>query len=288
MWFDLTTLPAEQRSLLVLEGKDAERFVQGLISADIKSMPEDHAYPASLLTVKAKLLSDAVVWKESEQRYLLAVPASRGQEMLTHVDRHIIMDELTVVMDETRSLALHFEQEPHTAVKSGLLAKRCSYPLPGTLWVGSPEDLATQRGDQPSGSQSDFDQARIASGLPAWGRELDERRLPPEAGFTPSISYKKGCFMGQEPLARIHARGQVNRVLVRIRGQEGLELELPLALQGKESSKTGDLCTWSASSGSGLAIVHRSLAEPEQALEGAGHTFSVLSGALGDDAGIKG
>lgn len=293
LWFDLSTLPDEDRALLVLEGKDAPRFVQGLISADLETLKEGLALPASLLTVKAKLLSDAVVWKEAPQRFVLAVPQARATAMQAHVDRHIIMDEVTLSVDSNRRLALQTgAADPLPADRPELLVRSCSYPLAGHLWVGSPEALKAQGEAHRSGSAQDFDWARVQSGVPAWGRELSEQRLPPEAGFTPSVSYSKGCFMGQEPLARIHARGQVNRVLVRVQHPGGeWEIpngqELPLSLDDPGSNKGGEICTWAPAQGQGLAIVHRSLAKPGTVLESAWGEIQVQSTAIGDDPGVK-
>lgn len=274
--------------MLVLLGKDAPRFVQGLVSADVGSLGQEFAVPASLLTVKAKLLSDAVVWREAEDRFILAVPASRGQAMLEHVDRHIIMDDVTVQLDVSRTLALHCaagDDLPESDEER--LVRRCRFPLPGQLWVGSTSGLEAIGANVQPGGAEDFDEMRVISGLPAWGRELDERRLPPEAGFTASISYKKGCFMGQEPLARIHARGQVNRVLVRV-SAAGLESgDLPVTLRDEATGKEGELCTWAPGPGIGLAIVHRSLATPGLRLNSPFGELEVQTHAIGDDPGMK-
>lgn len=288
LWFDLSKLAAEARSILLLEGKDAARFVQGLISADIKTMDPEVALPASLLTVKAKLLSDAIVWQESPRRYALAVPKARAEAMRDHVDRHIIMDDLTVHLDDAREIAVQSGVDaklPSPAPE--LSVRRCSYPLPGFLWVGPRSALTQQQGDVPSGSADAFDDLRIEAGVPAWGRELSEQRLPPEAGFTPSISYSKGCFMGQEPLARIHARGQVNRVLVRVSSKPVSLDALPVMLAAPESKHGVELTTWSASQGRGLGIAHRSLAKPGQKLQSHEQSFEVISDPIGDDPGLK-
>ena len=63
-------------------------------------------------------------------------------------------------------------------------------------------------------SDEEAERARIEAGAPRWGRELDERVLPAEAGLDKThISFTKGCYPGQEPIARLHYRGHVNRRL---------------------------------------------------------------------------
>lgn len=284
-WFDLETLEQERRCILELFGADTERFVQGLISADVKELATDQVLAASLLTVKGKLLSDALVWRNQEGHFFLAFPQSRGEDMREHVDRHIIMDDVQTRPVQERGLALQSTLEHNRPAQGLAPPMRCSYPLPGVLWFGEKSALDAQRGDLPPGQADDFDRLRIQSGTPAWSRELDERRLPPEAGFTSSISYKKGCFMGQEPLARIHARGRVNRVLVRLTGT--LDSTLPAQLSCEEREQAGELTTWSAQLGQGLAIVHRSVAEVGKQLQCQGASLQVQSPPLGDDPGIK-
>ena len=71
--------------------------------------------------------------------------------------------------------------------------------------------------ERPEGEEIDaaaYERWRIESAIPVWGRELDERVLPAEAGLTEThVSFTKGCYPGQEPIARQHYRGKVNRRL---------------------------------------------------------------------------
>jgi folate-binding protein YgfZ len=83
-------------------------------------------------------------------------------------------------------------------------------------------------------SEDAFERWRIESGIPRWGREIDERILPAEAGLDEThISFTKGCYPGQEPIARQRHRGKVNRKLrvLDLEGQAGPGEEL--VYQGK-------------------------------------------------------
>ena len=83
---------------------------------------------------------------------------------------------------------------------------------------------------------SELERLRILAATPAWGRELDDRVLPAEAGLEErAISFTKGCYPGQEPVARLHYRGHPNRGL-RVLAIEGSELpayDAELMLEGK-------------------------------------------------------
>jgi folate-binding Fe-S cluster repair protein YgfZ len=100
------------------------------------------------------------------------------------------------------------------------------------------------------------------------------------------VSYDKGCFMGQEPLARVHARGQVNRVMVQVRSHQAPPERAVLG--SAEREKAGEWTSWAPHGDAiiGLALVHRSLATPGTVLRtAAGVEVEVTSGPLGDDPG---
>ena len=125
--------------------------------------------------------------------------------------------------------------------------------------------------------------ARIRAGFPAWGSELTDVVLPPEVGLdTLAISYTKGCYVGQETIARIKAYGHTNRTLVRVRQCDGPDLcpdlPLPLTMAGEDKPR-GQLtsCVRHPERGwLGLALVRHELAAPGSRLLGARHAFGVL------------
>jgi folate-binding protein YgfZ len=91
--------------------------------------------------------------------------------------------------------------------------------------------------ERPAGDEvgeEDFERWRIESGIPRWGRELDERILPAEAGLDEThISFTKGCYPGQEPIARQRHRGKVNRRLRVLDVEGGAEPGDELLYKGK-------------------------------------------------------
>jgi folate-binding protein YgfZ len=92
-------------------------------------------------------------------------------------------------------------------------------PWPGIITGGSAECTAIANALEAAGSrrsgEDDLDAARILAGWPRLGREIDARTLPQEVRFddTGGVSYTKGCYVGQETVARVHFRGHVNRML---------------------------------------------------------------------------
>lgn len=274
--------------LLRLGGADVRRFLQGLLSADIDAAAAGEAQPAALLTVKGKIISEVIVLHGDDDALSLAVPADRAAVVADELERHIIMDDVTLTSADEVGCALVWPEAP--AVASGLACFRARYPAPGVLLVGPAEALGAALAGLPRASDGDFTRARVRSGTPAWGREIRPDHFPPEVGFVDAVSYTKGCFRGQEPLARIHARGQVNRVMVRVRADAAPPEATPLA--AVERPEAGLWTTWVADDeGSGvigLAIVHRSVAKPGARLQAGEIAVEVTSGPLGDDPGVGG
>jgi len=90
---------------------------------------------------------------------------------------------------------------------------------------------------EPTIGVDELEAMRIAAGTPRFGREIDDRVLPAEAGLVErAVSFTKGCYPGQEPIARLHYRGHANRGLrvLTIEGEELPEYDAPVAFEGKD------------------------------------------------------
>ena len=281
----LDALAHQDRRLLRFTGVDVGRFLQGVLSADVQQLRPGHAQAATILTVKGKIISDAIVLCGVEGAIALAVPAGIADEVLALIDRHIIMDDVQVRLEPLQCFALAWPEGPEATTEVLRFVTR--HPAPGVLYVGERTALTRALASVPEAEPDAYALHRIAAAAPAWGHEIAADTFPPEVGFVAAVSYDKGCYMGQEPLARIHARGQVNRVLVQVRAAK-LPAG-PVILMAPERPEAGRWTTWASSPDGavGLAIVHRSVARPGTVLmaEGVGEV-EVCSGPMGDDPGL--
>lgn len=281
----LGDLPAQARTIVDVEGPDALRFLQGLLTADVAAVEAGEARPAALLTVKGKIISEVIVLRRGEG-FSLAIPRDVAASVLADLERHVIMDDVTLTPRDALALALVW---PVLASGGeGVRAYACTHPAPGTLVAGQPAALAAALGGAMRVDAEAFERHRIRSGAPAWRREIEEDTFPPEVGYVAAVSYEKGCFRGQEPLARIHARGQVNRVMVRVRAEAAPPEATGLAADGRPDA--GRWTSWSRGDDGvdGLAVVHRSVAVPGTRLRAGEIGVEVVSGPVGDDPGVKG
>jgi folate-binding protein YgfZ len=121
-------------------------------------------------------------------------------------------------------------------------------------------------GDIVTASSEAWEIARVESGRPAWGIDMDDNTIPQEANFDDldAISYTKGCYTGQEIVARVHFRGHVNRRLVGLRGSTAEPPAGGAVLFDESGKEVGDVRSAVSSprlGGIGLAMVRREISE---------------------------
>jgi folate-binding protein YgfZ len=303
---ELAQVKGQARAVIALHGADVERFLQGTLSADVRGLDAREARPATLLTVKGKIVAELIVLRRAgpDPVVYLLVPATELTAVLLDLERHVIMDDVTL---EACDLAVGFawtaagdhgstQRRPEDSGGEGTWTTR--HPGVGWLHLAAPAAMAAwiaAHGPHEESDEVGFHAARIRHRIPAWQHEITADHFPPEVGFVHAVSYTKGCYRGQEPLARIHARGQVHWVMVAVRATEPLApTTLPVAghalsLRHPTRAAAG---RWTSAvrradgTIEGLAIVHRSLAEEGATLEldGQEGALAVCSGPLGDDA----
>jgi folate-binding protein YgfZ len=173
------------RAFVRVSGPDAEDYLQRMVSNDVAALGAGDACEALLLTAKARVIAPLRVVRRAPEDFLLLTEPELGETVRAQLLR-------------TRFAAkVEIESEEHES----------------WLVLGGDEVLdARPEGEE--ASEEDFERWRIESGIPRWGREIDDRVLPAEAGLTEThVSFTKGCYPGQEPIARQHYRGKLNRRL---------------------------------------------------------------------------
>jgi folate-binding protein YgfZ len=199
------------RAYIRVKGPDAEDFLQRMISNDV-TQPD--VFDALLLTPKARLIAPLRVWRRGADDFLLLTEPELGEPVRTALLRARFAAKCEV------------EAEEHTSTVVFGAAEGIAGELPGTVEV---LDAALT----PTLDALELERARIEAGVPAWGKELDGSILPAEAGLDEThISFTKGCYPGQEPIARLHYRGHVNRRL-RVLDVESAQSGDEIAFGGK-------------------------------------------------------
>jgi folate-binding protein YgfZ len=202
------------RDVLEVRGTDAGAFLQGQVSQDVDALPVRIGSSVDALLLQPAGKVDALLrvtrWVDG---YLLDVDAGWGEAVRARLQRFLLRMDVTIEPLPWRCLALRGPRAHE--VDTGAVEVAADWPgWPGVdlLGDGLPEPEGVVRA-----TAEDFEAARIEVGVPRMGAELDERTIPAEAGVVErAVSFTKGCFVGQELVARIDSRG--GNVPRRLRG----------------------------------------------------------------------
>ena len=164
-----------------------------MLSNDVEQ--DADVFSALLLTAKGRIVAPLRVWRRSADDFLLLSEPELGDSVRSSLMRARFAAKCEIELEQHTSLVVF-------GVAEGLPGE-----VPGTVEVLDGELEATI-------DHEELERARIETLVPAWGKELDESILPAEAGLDRThISFTKGCYPGQEPIARLHYRGHANREL---------------------------------------------------------------------------
>jgi folate-binding protein YgfZ len=190
-------IATRNRSFVRVAGPDAEDYLQRLLSNDVEALAPGDACPALLLTPKARVIAPVVVLRRGPEDFLLLTEPELGEPLRAHLVR-MRMRARCEVEPEQHSSAVVFGGEDG---------------IP-TLEFGEPAVEVLDAELEATLDADELERRRVEAGTPVWGKEIDERVLPAEAGLTAThVSFTKGCYPGQEPVARLHHRGKANRTL---------------------------------------------------------------------------
>jgi tRNA-modifying protein YgfZ len=275
------------RGKLALTGPQAKALLGGLVSNDVEALEPGHGCYAALLTPKGKMLADLRVLDTDSELWL-------DTERVT----------LQALFDAIRRGAIGWDAELHKrTLQQGLLSlvgpqsreAAEAHELPAEEHANRPGEIggaavlliATDRGvDVVSAAgdtervraallaagavevgEADAEVVRVESGRPRYGIDLDDSVIPQEAGLNErAVSFTKGCYIGQETVARLHWRGKPNRHLRGLRLTAPAEPGAPLRLGDREVGALGSTAVSPTLGPIALALVRRE-AEPGARLQ---------------------
>jgi len=201
------------RAFLRVAGPDAASFLQRLVSNDVEALAPGASCEALLLTPKARVIAPLRILRRSGDDFLVLTEPELGERVQRELTRFRLAAKATIEPEQHESLLVVGGEPPEGALPNA------DYGVPAYELLD---------GDPPAGAEpaaeDELELLRIEARAPRWGRDLDERVLPAEAGLVErAISFTKGCYPGQEPVARLHYRGHANRTL-RVLDLDGEEL----------------------------------------------------------------
>lgn len=230
------------RTLIELSGADAASFLQGFCTNEVKRLNPGQGCEAFITSVQGKVLGHVIISREAD-RIVLETVAGEAQRLIPHLDRYIIRKQVVltdrsqewseILLGGAASPALlidHFQVTPPQSNWGSASASLGGHSIvvqradpilagPGFLLRAAAEDwAAVEQALLAAGavrcSEATFDTVRIEAGWPLYGRDITDQNLPQEVDRdSQAISFTKGCYLGQETVARIDALGHVNRKL---------------------------------------------------------------------------
>ena len=226
------------RAKIFLSGSDRVRWLNGMVTNNIRDLATDHGAYAFLLNPQGHILADLYAYERGES---ISVDTDRSQidKVLATFDHYIIMDDVEVkdLSEQTTTLGITGHQAREVLSKAGFTVEEIE-PLQAHSAVWQEVDCTIIRNDDPQldgyeiwlapekvrqlwdalllagatpvGSEA-IEMHRIISGMPRYGVDIRERDLPQETEQARALNFNKGCYVGQEIVERIRSRGAVHR-----------------------------------------------------------------------------
>lgn len=231
-----------QRDFLRVRGADALRFLQGMWTSDLKMAAS--VAPATcasyLLGIKGRPVAPAQILCLGENDFVLAPPAGWGEKTRDALDRYLVADDVELSLENTWKVWTVIDDSdlsrervtPRVQIDASKLFRASqvgegSWLLPVTrlspghleLWLKAdcpPPQFALLNADE-------IKARRIDAGIAEWGKDYNEDSLILEFPFSDEISFHKGCYIGQEVVARGTYRGQVPKAFARFEADAPLK-----------------------------------------------------------------
>jgi tRNA-modifying protein YgfZ len=274
-------LDRSARGKLMISGGEAVEYLQGQLTNDVEALSPGEGQYAALLDRKGHMQADMRVLRTSPEEIWIDTEPEALEPALRHLEMYKVGREVAIadLTAERAILSLIGPRSVEIAGTAALPEFACEATAVGgveclAVGTGGGIDLIVKSADGArlrsaliAGGAAEVDPEaveviRIEAGTPRFGAEMSAETMPAEAGIVErAVSFTKGCYIGQEPVARLHYKGRPNRHL------RGLELSAPTApgtslrLGEKEVGRIGSACVSPARGPLALAIVRRE-AEP--------------------------
>ncbi len=281
--------------VIEVTGKDRVKYLQAMLTQDVTGLPENGVTQACLCDAQGKILAILTLLKEAE-RIWMWTDFGTAESLRNHLDRYVIMDdvelelrpELAAIAVVGPEMSFVISDLTQPSVVAGTLTEATLAGHPVRTWEDTTGDH--RPGGQPLpqrwfmlardampdavaaltaagaaiGCHAAQDALRILAGTPLLGRDIEEGSLPLEVGLRDTVSYRKGCYVGQEAIAMMTYRGQLRRHLCWVAIEEGqpqpgwqLRTE-----DGKRAGKMGTAVQMAANRTLGLATIARKVYVP--------------------------
>lgn len=215
---------ATSADYLWITGSDHMPFLQGQVTTNVHSLGMGEASDCWILNPNGRIIAYLRIFRR-EDGILIQAPLNKGPDLRAHLDRYVVMSDVTITPWERRTLSVQgLTQEPQWP--ENLIAlphNRCSQM--GFDLIFENDDIPTVRDylSQANIEEADkhfWDQERIRAFIPLFGKDMLPDENPLVYGLERGISSNKGCYVGQETVAKTRDRGRPPKLLVQLAGKK--------------------------------------------------------------------
>ncbi|AVH41154.1 folate-binding protein YgfZ [Agrobacterium tumefaciens] len=221
------------RRLIRVSGTGAEEFLNNLITADVENLPEGEARAAALLTPQGKILFDFMIWRDGGD-YLIETGVAEQDALLRRLTMYKLRAPVDLKAETVEGVSVFWnENAPTAGIRDGRFGKAGIdlYRIPGASVSG---DIAA------------YDALRVEYGIAESGRDYALQDAFPHdvlMDVNDGVSFKKGCFVGQEVVSRMKHRGTARRRVVTVSAEGALPASgTEITADGKPVGTLGTVC----------------------------------------------
>jgi folate-binding protein YgfZ len=262
--FDLT-----MRGRIEVSGTEAAQFLNGLITNDIKTLEDNSWMMAAFPNVQGRLIAAARILHQHNS-YLFDTEAATSERVYQNLERFTLAGDFRIRDLTNETVLLSVQGARAAEIVAATLNQEASRTEHGRIarveWKGesvmlirathTAEDgfdvfvdagrarelweTLMENGARPVGFDAQ-ERLRVEAGIPRYGVDMDESRIVLEAGLDEAVSYTKGCYVGQEIIARIHWRGHVAKRLAGITLDDAGEIEVGDTVRASDGREIGHI-----------------------------------------------
>ncbi len=263
-----------ERDIVRVSGPDAATYLQGQLSQDVQSLPNDACAYTFVLQPQGKVDAWFRITRLAEDSFVCDVDAGYGSVIVTRLLRFKLRVKVDIELLPWQFVAVRGVAS--SDIDGAALGASISAPVTwgGTQGVDLLGPAVALPAGVGAGDADAYETWRVAVGMPAMGPELDESTIPAEAGVVDiSVSFTKGCYTGQELVARVDSRGnRTPRKLRRVVLPPGLQAAPGATLSAEDGHEVGVLT--SVGGPFALAYLRREV-EPPATVTLAGHSVNI-------------
>jgi folate-binding protein YgfZ len=287
-----------ERGTLDVRGPDAAEFLQGQVTNDVAGLEPGHGCYAAMLNPKGRIVADMRILRATPERFLVDTEGAAQDVVLRDLRMYKIGRQVEVadtpehsilsvigprsgeVVESALGTSPPGEEHSLNEVQDGVFAVRTNLGIDIVAEAERAAELGErllEAGAQPASLEA-AEIVRVESGRPRHGVDMTADNLPAEAAIVErAVSFTKGCYVGQEPVARMHYKGHPNRHLRGLRLSAPADSGAVLLASGKAVGSLTSVVLSPALGRIGLALLRREVAPGDEvSVDGGGASASVV------------